>query len=377
MLRRSLQHLLLLNAAVKFISVYIGGGKADACSAACCKRCGHGAFDFDLFRYAVGVICEEYDAVNFVFECTELPLNTAFFRNVLRLEKEISRRRGIKFRNMIKMADCVPKRSDVHFCQKHKIALELAFTDSQSMEHALAASAPKATQDRYACISVKRYAGDELARIYNFAKPYCQVLRLKQLDLPATVLTNDDAVALLTRFKELFDMWIADADGIDMTPISDHIRCGLGTGIEKECAYSSCLGKALALDADGSIYICPHSKGEPFALGNIKNISLVSEAFDSEKFKQIVSAMIDKRSDCLKNCSIFHYCQSGCCADVICERQSTHFCTVLKEFDGYVRMQVMRILRQDEDLARYNPAFASIIRDAVCMNPIVVGAGGN
>lgn len=357
---------------MKSISVFISGNKKAACDSTCCKRCKNEIINFDLFQYATSVICEEYDLISFVFEFESTPINRNFIKRILQYEKSISRKKAIKFHNTVRVVNYLPQNSKVKFCKKHKVSLDLVFSDIHNLESSFCSSKQKGNY--YNCISVLNFSGDDIIHIYNFSKSHCKTLKLKQTNLPSSIKSKEDATILLDNFKRLFDIWIVEQNGVDVKPISDHIRNNFGICVEKECVNSSCLGKALALDSEGILHMCPYSKNEEFVLGNIKNISLISEVYNGEKFNSIVSTMIAKRKKCMKNCSVFNYCQSGCCADVVCGTFSDYYCEVLKELDSYICNHIQRIISDDEDLTIYNPVLANIIRDVICYNPISINA---
>lgn len=357
---------------MKNISVFISSNKKAECDSSCCKQCQNDIINFDLFQYATGVICEEYNLINYNFEFEETPINRSFIKKVLQYEKNISRKKAVKFHNTIRVVNYLPQKSEMKFCKKHKISLDVIFTDAHNLERSFCDSKQK--NNNYDCISVLNYSGDDIIHIYDFSKLHCKTLKLKQTNLPTSIKSKEDTTIFLNNLKKLFDIWILEQNGVDIKPISDHIRNNFGICVEKECVNSSCLGKALVLDSDGLLRMCPYSKNEAFVLGNIKNISLISEVYNGEKFNSIVSTMISKRKICMKNCNVFNYCQSGCCADIVCETFSDYYCEVLKELDSYICNHIQRIIHNDKDLTIYNPALANIIRDVICYNPVSLSA---
>ena len=355
---------------MKNISVFIRGAKKAECDFSCCNRCQNDIINFDLFQYAASVICEEYNLISFVFEFEGTHINRNFIKRILQYEKSISRKKAAKFHNTIKVVNYLPNNGEVNFCKKHKISLELVFSDIHNLERIFCVSKQKC--NNYDCISILNYSGDDIIHIYSISKPYCKILKFKQTNLSSSIKSTEDATILLENLKRLFDIWIMEQNSVDVKPISDHIRNNFGICVEKECVNSSCLGKSLVLDSDGLLRVCPYSKNEEFVLENIKNISLISEVYNGEKFNSIVSTMIAKRKNCMNNCNVFNYCQSGCCADVICGTFSDYYCEVLKELDSYICNHIQKIINNDEDLTIYNPALANIIRDVICYNPISI-----
>lgn len=353
---------------MKNISVFTECGKNGCRVSECPTSCG---VNFDLFRYATDVICEEYDLIHYTFAFDGVPVSKSFLRSVLSYEKSVSSKRSVRFYNTVRMTDRIPEDKELRFCKKHKISLDLVFSDIHSLKGCFDSNRRK--KKSFDSISISNYFADDPIDIYEYLRPYCKKIRFKQFGMPSYVKTEDAACALSEKLRGLFDVWIADKNGIDVSPLSDHIRNIFGIRVGKECTNSSCLGKALAMDRNGELYLCPYSRDEKFALGNLKNISRISELFGSDKFNGIVSDMIEKRKKCMQNCTAFAYCQSGCCADVVCKTFSDCYCEVQKELDRYIRERVQSIIKNDEDLAGYNPTVAGIIKDVICCNPISLG----
>lgn len=355
---------------MKSISVFIMDNKKVVCGSECCKQCSTGTITFDLFQYATDVICEEYNLINYVFEFGSAYINKSFIKRILQYEKSIFVRKDVKFINTVRFVDCIPQKNEVKFLKKHKVSLEILFSDIHCLE--LSFRNCKQKSEKYDSISILNYSGDDIIQIYNFSKQYCKTIKLKQVNLSSFLKSKAETSDLIDNLKKMYDIWVVDKNGIDLKPISDYVRNNFGVCATKECVNSSCLGKALAIDSEGVLYMCPYQINDKFVLGNIKNISRISEVFNCQNFQSIVSTMIEKRKKCLNNCSIFNYCQSGCCTDVVCQTFSDYNCELLKELDSYICNHIQRIIHNYEDLTIYNPVLVNIIRDVICYNPVAL-----
>lgn len=355
------------------INVFISDKRDDKCSSHC-GSCGGGRISFDMFKYTVDVICEEYDVACFTFEFSGDHIDTSLMRAILRYEKRVIKKRGVRFMNSIRLSDCVPRRRDIRFCKKNKVQYELVFSNTASLMTCLSKCGSKMSCDS---ILINEYSEKDMVNIYRFAARYCKLLRFKHDNVPPTVCTDESATAFANSVKQLFDEWLTDINGIDVRPISDHIRSGFGINIGKDCTNSSCLGKAIALKPNGDLSACPYLKSDESKLGNIKNISLVSEVFNGDKFKTIVSEMVVKRKKCMKSCEAFNYCRSGCCKELVSKSFSPYYCMVLKELDMYIEKRIRSIVSSNEDLAVYNPILVNMIKDIICLDPVSMAVSGS
>jgi len=77
------------------------------------------------------------------------------------------------------------------------------------------------------------------------------------------------------------------------------------------CENTSCLGRWVGIRHDGSITPCNRYFPKEYLYGNISDYSDISQAFDSEGFKHLLTKAVERRKKC-KECEIFDFCSGGC-----------------------------------------------------------------
>lgn len=160
----------------------------------------------------------------------------------------------------------------------------------------------------------------------------------------ATTAENNNELELdvdetVERLKELFDYWVEDKECNIHVDYFERIFRFILYGEKSVCKYNSCLGKWLGIRHDGSIVPCNRYFPEEFALGNVWNYSKISDAFNSQGFKRLLSCAIERRYKCQK-CEIYSYCTGGCNNVALNENGITNndgtTCKITKQMFQYV-----------------------------------------
>ena len=113
-------------------------------------------------------------------------------------------------------------------------------------------------------------------------------------------------------FNKLFDYWVYAPNAVDVRLFTNYLY--LCMGYERRLCYNgSCLGKWISIHPDGTLYPCSHTSiSSKYCIGNINEITSISEAFSSDKMAELMEVVLKKRRNCIKNCNLFYYCQSNC-----------------------------------------------------------------
>lgn len=85
---------------------------------------------------------------------------------------------------------------------------------------------------------------------------------------------------------------------------------------DKQCHYTSCLGKTLFLAQDGTVSFCPEHPEET-AMGRIDELTTL---FNTPSFLEALKAMIPKRKACAAGCKHYGSCMGGCIFQPDCSR---------------------------------------------------------
>ena len=109
-------------------------------------------------------------------------------------------------------------------------------------------------------------------------------------------------------------------------------------------------------------------------MGNVNDVSSISELFQSEGFRRILLGSIRRREKCA-SCPIFRYCNGGCSMDAYhegcLEDNGNDSCRIFREVFTHVSKEVQSVLDGEGDVSGLNP----FVRDAIVgklVNPRVV-----
>lgn len=83
------------------------------------------------------------------------------------------------------------------------------------------------------------------------------------------------------------------------------------------CTHNSCLKKWLCLDSNGHLYPCDRLCLNEYDLGNVLNMNIIDEAFENEKFINLLKKNVLRRQNCIEKCNYFKNCYGGCNANAI------------------------------------------------------------
>lgn len=157
----------------------------------------------------------------------------------------------------------------------------------------------------------------KLSEYYDFCKKYGCHLRLNPVSKSGGakndndyLITSEDYVMAL---KELLPIWMQDdTANFIFDPLSSFTYMALLDKHAPICEYCGCLPKWLSISCDGSIYPCSLSYPEEYYLGNIKDYTDISQAFDHNNFRELLKGAIQRRFHCKENCDYYAICQGGC-----------------------------------------------------------------
>lgn len=146
-------------------------------------------------------------------------------------------------------------------------------------------------------------------------------------------------------YQDFFDKWVHDAEAVWLTPFED-ILYSMLTGISSgSCEHSSCMGKYLYLDAEGNVYFCARKK----AAAKMYHIrEQHQEALYNETYQIALQRAIEKRTQCMEQCTLFGMCRGGCpltkpepsfCAEYVQKLQHTERFLEKEIQNGFINME--------------------------------------
>lgn len=110
---------------------------------------------------------------------------------------------------------------------------------------------------------------------------------------------------------EFYEYWKNDSSCNIEVGYFERILKHILFGEKSVCKYNSCLGKWMGVRYNGDIVPCNRYFPPEYSYGNVWDYSKISDAFDSDGFKKLLSEAIERRNKCAK-CPIFDFCSGGC-----------------------------------------------------------------
>ena len=157
---------------------------------------------------------------------------------------------------------------------------------------------------------------DCLVENYNYMKSLGYGLQLNQyieMDL-----NNPNKELALTpkeyieRMFELYLYWFNDEEcNIDLTPFRSYIEQYV-FGQTPVCLHSSCMRSWVCMEHSGELIPCDKQFPKQYHYGNVNEYSDIREIYQSDGYRNLLSAAVARRQKCMDTCPIYKYCEGGC-----------------------------------------------------------------
>ena len=116
-----------------------------------------------------------------------------------------------------------------------------------------------------------------------------------------------------------------------------------------QCKFSSCLGQNIYVTRSGSVHFCPLHLND----SSVGTLGSSEKYFNTQCFKDVLHAAIEKRDRCKSTCDYFDYCSGACPLENGCCDFPTLFKKNKSRFD--------EIVQKNEPLTNHNLVVAKII----------------
>lgn len=270
-----------------------------------------------------------FDEVEFCWHGGEpLLAGKEFYREVMRVEKEVSDSSGIKFRNVMQTNGLLLDHEWMDFLRGENITLGFSF-DAPPEIHALhrgdnaerviaAWELARAANLSVGVICVvSKYNVHKAEEIFDFFSTHgvTSYSFLPLRTVPAGNLpplpTNEELSVL---FAETFELWLTRKSNISsIDPISTMIKA-LIDGRPESCSFAAaCPEKMVSVDHNGNVAPCSSLVGGEFFMGNVLTGSL-KEIIEFKKMP-FVRLRESAHSTVCFDCEYWPLCNGGCRAD--------------------------------------------------------------
>lgn len=304
-----------------------------------CRHCYHAEEGFeDLFmnpqdaKRMLYIASKEYNEIHVVFHGGEPTLwGIENFKTVLDYEQELMNgAKDLVFKNSIQTNGLLLDESWVDLFKKYAFSIGISFDGPHNDD--LRSNTKKVYSNmmmlKKAQISFGVLCVETALSIKNLKTTYewfnKEGINYKILALfmsgaakehPEFELNIDEYVNALV---EMYKYWLFDKTCSvsaktfeDLLKVSDRLYCIQYGG--------SCIHNRICLNPNGDLYPCGRPYTIDFMLGNINDVSLISEAFKSPAYTKLAEISSARAKQCRERCKFFGVCKGGCVSSAILE----------------------------------------------------------
>lgn len=175
-------------------------------------------------------------------------------------------------------------------------------------------------------------------------------------------LEPDNAAAKIIEF---YEYWLKDTECKIHISYFERILSYILSGKKSVCKYNSCLGKWIGIRYDGSVVPCNRYFPDEYTYGNVWDMEEISNAFESEGFRRLLTEAIARREKCIV-CPIFHFCTGGCNNVALNENGISNnggsSCQILKNVYFHIKNSIYYVILEN-NFNGINPSVINLIKN--------------
>ena len=346
-----------------------------------CKYCFHEKYgysdellDVNKFKKFIKLLCGEYDFINVVWHGGEpLLVPLSFYEEAY----DFCNAQNSHFLFTIQTNGTLITQDNIDFFRKRNTNFGLSFdgltneyTRSYTIEILNNIKLLQANGFRPGAILVVNQKNVfQLIEEYHFFDSMNVGLKLNPIFIDGAAEKNLDVNLnvndYINNFIDFFKYWMKDTKGkINVATCVELAKLILyeHNGV---CTFTSCLSKWLCLDSDANIYPCDRLCTPDYLLGNVDELSSISDVFDSRNFLKLLKISVQRREQCINNCEYYKNCYSGCNANAILNYDDKYengvSCYIHKQILKEIKKYVSDSINSKSEL---NPQYIKILKNS-------------
>lgn len=279
-----------------------------------------GRMSLETLKKLYDITFKKYKDVTIIWHGGEpLIMGIDFYRKAIAMQKEYS---NIRITNRMQSNLTLLSEEYIEFFSKNNISIGTSLDGCRNDE--LRGHTDKVLHNRNLMLQYNMTCGfimvvskkniDNLIESYNFFKNINANFTLNFY--VSTSSNNNDSLELdvdetVERIIELYNYWIADTSCNIHINYFERILNFIIKRHKSLCKHNSCLGKWMSIRYNGEITPCNRFFPDKYSYGNVWMYNDISEAFNSNGFKTILTEAIARRNKC-RSCIIYDFCSGGC-----------------------------------------------------------------
>ncbi|WP_330617870.1 radical SAM/SPASM domain-containing protein [Mobilitalea sibirica] len=304
-----------------------------------CKHCYHAeeGFDSEMLNPAyakkmIDIAVKEYEEIHIVFhggEPTLWGLNNLV--NVLEYERSIEATNpNIKFKNIIQTNGVLLNDEWINVFKEYSIVVGISYdgphnddlrANSEVVYDNMLRMKEMGLSFGVLCVESAKSINN-LEATYEWFNKEGFSFKVLALFMSGTALEHQEFEINIDEYVDnlakVYRLWLYDKNCHismrtfeDLLKVSDKLYCIQYGG--------SCIHNRICLNPNGDIYPCGRPYTDDFILGNIKDLELISDAFKTPAYKNLVDISAERAKQCREKCDYFGVCKGGCVSSAILE----------------------------------------------------------
>ncbi len=279
-----------------------------------------GKMSLDTLKRLYDITLNAYEHVTFIWHGGEpLVMGLQFFQQAIEMQKEF---KNVKVQNRMQSNLTLLSDEYAEFLVANHIGVGTSIDGV--LNDQLRGNTSKVLANRDKLLSKDQHCGfimvlsaaniDTLIQSYEMFKQLNANYNMNPYVSTPTELNAElllDAEHASKKLIEFYEYWKNDSSCNIEVGYFERIIKHIIYGEKSVCKYNSCLGKWMGVRYNGDIVPCNRFFPPKYSYGNVWDYHIISQAFDSDGFKNLLSEAIERRKKCAK-CPIFNFCSGGC-----------------------------------------------------------------
>ena len=304
-----------------------------------CKHCYHAEEGFNPImlnpssvKKMLDIAIKEYEEIHIVYHGGEPTLwGIENMVDVLEYQKELACiHPNVQFKNTLQTNALLINEDWINILNKYSVIVGLSFDgphndDLRSNTNEVYSNMVKMKkQGLYfgvLCVESGKSIKN-LEKTYDWFKKEGFNFKILALFMSGNALDHKDLELNIEEYVEniakVYKIWLYDKNCKismrtfeDFLKISDKLYCIQYGG--------SCIYNRICLNPNGDIFPCGRPYTDDFKIGNINSLKLISDAFKSPAYQNLVNISTRRKQQCKEKCNFYGVCKGGCVSSAILE----------------------------------------------------------
>lgn len=346
-----------------------------------CKYCYNGEREYsdgtlslERFEKLLRVLLSGYNLIHIIWHGGEpMTAGIDYFRKAMDVERRICIESGVVIENSIQTNGTLINSEWISFFKEHDFRVGISFDGVNNEKYRQQTNTVlknikslKSAGLKFGCNAVVADNDYSLWDNYLFFKEMGTGFDFSPMfsEGGAKNMGEVQSRTFADKMCELFDKWVYDKDGVSVRTFALYLNLASG-GNFRICSCASCHMKYISITADGTLYNCARESVREYPFCNIDDVETVSQIFNSEGAKRLISGSVERRKKCMDTCEYFSLCAGGCANNAIVEggleNIPTEYCHMFKTLYSHIKKVYDELIENKVCLSELNPTVKNVL----------------